>query len=1456
MINYNNWTGDSNERVSRPEFARVFLHGRILYILFALAFVATVFAALLASSKPAQAYWGGTLSDGCGDRCPSAGAVCSYWGNFYDACLGLRGPIYGIGGGVTGEKFDVVSDGAVMHLVATIGCDPEQYVNATASEGCSNIKPPAPKQIGCTCRDNGSGGAPSPNNSGTASRGDPVNVVNGNKYEVVTDFRTVGQNPLSFTRYYNSMAQGNTLLGSGWQSNFDVTIILPFPASTTASVYVLQPDGASYNFAKVAGVWRSANKDVSGTLTTDGATVWTYTDRNDTVETFDFTTGRLLSMKYRSGYQQTLTYMGDSLSQVSDSYGRTLSFTMADGVIQTMTDPDGKVFSYHYDTSPTGLNQRLLEVDYPAASGMPNVQYKYENDDFPMALTGIVDEAGNRFATWTYNGDGRVVESALAGGADNTTFAYSLDSSNLGTVTVTGPLNKQTIYTIGLVASVGKITAIDDQASPNSPASNVTLTYDANGYVSSRTDQNGNQSLFTNDSRGQTTSETDASGSSVARTITTTWDTTFHLPTEVVQPNITTDYTYDTNGRLIQRKLTDTTTTTIPYSTNGEVRTWDFTYYTSGLLHTVDGPLAGSADTTTYAYDASGCANSVTDVLGHTTTIGSSNGWCEPLSSLDANGITTNYGYDFRGRLTSATVNPGANQAVYGFAYDPVGNLTVITLPDSSTLTYAYDNAHRLTSITNTAGEQIVYTLDAMGNKTKIDVKTSGGTIKRTQTATFDELGRMLSSIGAASQTTQYSYDKDNNQISLTDPRSKVYGFAFDALNRLYQQTDPDTYQTTSAFNPQDDVTSVMDARSLQTSYVRDGFGEIIRQTSPDTGITDFWYDANGAVVKQIDARGVETDFTNDNLGRVLTKTFPAASAENVTYGYDSTSSGNKGVGFLTSMTDQSGSKAFSINALGQTTSQTDVVGLNSYATGYTYDVAGNILTETYPSGRIVTYRRDTVGRITGVTTKQNSGASAVNVATGVTHMPFGPISGFTFGNGAVLALAYDQDYQLTGINTANGGTVIQDLSYGYDPAGNITGITDNHTSARSQTLTYDNLNRVATANGAYGAQSYTYDGVGNRLTRVLGAVTDTYAYSPTANQISTITTGTNVRSFSYAATGQVTSDTRNPANTYAFTINDDGRNANAALNGSTVGTYLYDGFEQRAQKVAGGATIQFTYDLAGHLIAESNASGVVQREYIWIDDLPVAMVDATGASPVLYFVHTDQIGTPQKITDASSNLVWDGVFDPFGIGDSVLGANWGSVSWGAFNWGGAGSFLNPLRFLGQYADEKSALSQNWFRDYDSSVGRYFQSDPVGLTGGVNTYDYVNSNPLTLFDMDGLSPTGGMTPIPGEIKGGPWSPASGQRPGTFYGPKQPKGPRTQLNWVPPEGKGGPPGSEGYWKTTSPIGEICRYDQAGNKITAEQAHPNPLPANPVLNLLRMTSPIGAFLGILLWSEPAQ
>ena len=163
--------------------------------------------------------------------------------------------------------------------------------------------------------------------------------------------------------------------------------------------------------------------------------------------------------------------------------------------------------------------------------------------------------------------------------------------------------------------------------------------------------------------------------------------------------------------------------------------------------------------------------------------------------------------------------------------------------------------------------------------------------------------------------------------------------------------------------------------------------------------------------------------------------------------------------------------------------------------------------------------------------------------------------------------------------------------------------------------------------------------------------------------------------------------------------------------------------------------------------------------------------VASTGASPVVYYVHTDQLGTPQKMTDANDNVVWDSVFDPFGNIVANTGANWGTGIWGSFTWEPTTPETMLLRFPGQYADAETALNQNWFRDYDPTIGRYIESDPIGLDAGINTYTYVLGDPVGLVDPNGTGVVGGIIGgIIGGIGGAVGGGAVGAAAGTAIEP--------------------------------------------------------------------------------------
>jgi RHS repeat-associated protein len=111
------------------------------------------------------------------------------------------------------------------------------------------------------------------------------------------------------------------------------------------------------------------------------------------------------------------------------------------------------------------------------------------------------------------------------------------------------------------------------------------------------------------------------------------------------------------------------------------------------------------------------------------------------------------------------------------------------------------------------------------------------------------------------------------------------------------------------------------------------------------------------------------------------------------------------------------------------------------------------------------------------------------------------------------------------------------------------------------------------------------------------------------------------------------------------------------------------------------------------------------------------------------YFIHTDHLGTPRAVSDDTQSVVWRWDSTPFGEGAPDEDPEGDSID-----------FELNLRFPGQYYDAELGLHYNHFRDFDASTGRFIESDPIGLDGGNNSYEYALSNPIRIYDPYGLEP--------------------------------------------------------------------------------------------------------------------
>jgi RHS repeat-associated protein len=171
------------------------------------------------------------------------------------------------------------------------------------------------------------------------------------------------------------------------------------------------------------------------------------------------------------------------------------------------------------------------------------------------------------------------------------------------------------------------------------------------------------------------------------------------------------------------------------------------------------------------------------------------------------------------------------------------------------------------------------------------------------------------------------------------------------------------------------------------------------------------------------------------------------------------------------------------------------------------------------------------------------------------------------------------------------------------------------------------------------------------------------------------------------------------------------------------LASYSLNGRGQRVRKNANAVTTLFAFDESGRLSGEYGGTGNPIQETVWLGDLPLAVLKPGG----IYYIHTDHLDTPRQIHDAIGQAVW--VWDV-----ATFGANLANESPS-----GLGTFTYNPRYAGQYYDSETGLHYNYFRDYDPKTGRYIESDPIGLAGGINTYTYVNGNPISFVDPLGLA---------------------------------------------------------------------------------------------------------------------
>ncbi|PCJ34069.1 MAG: hypothetical protein COA75_14225 [Cellvibrionales bacterium] len=427
--------------------------------------------------------------------------------------------------------------------------------------------------------------------------------------------------------------------------------------------------------------------------------------------------------------------------------------------------------------------------------------------------------------------------------------------------------------------------------------------------------------------------------------------------------------------------------------------------------------------------------------------------------------------------------------------------------------------------------------------------------------------------------------------------------------------------------------------------------------------------------------------------------------AHDIQYTYDTCANG---VNKLCRLTRGANTTQYAYNGFGDVLSidqdvQTATAFVGS-SLGIRYDAAGRRQTIIYPGNTRVSYGYDAMGYVNQLTLDRNG--SITELISAVVYEPFGPLKALNLGNGLARSIDHDQAYRITAINDP-----VYDVAFNYDANGNIIYQSRN---VGDLDTGYDALDKLTTATGSVDSYAYTYDRNANRLSDTLNGTSTTYAYEPFSNRLN------------QAGLDPVLLDANgNTTQLRGMTLDYSPDNRLIAANDSNYG---YNGMGERVVKTNAATATVYVYGLQGQLMAELDGSGQIEKAYIYLNGQAFAVLDyASDTAGELTYIHTDHLGAPQGLSDESANIVWLADYSPFGLAivneDPDLDGN--AVT------------LN-LRFPGQYYDQESQLHYNYFRDYDPQTGRYVQSDPIGLSGGLNTYAYVGNNPIMKTDPLGL----------------------------------------------------------------------------------------------------------------------
>ena len=820
---------------------------------------------------------------------------------------------------------------------------------------------------------------------------------------------------------------------------------------------------------------------------------------------------------------------------------------------------------------------------------------------------------------------------------------------------------------------------------------------------------------------------------------------------------------YDGAGRVL--KMSDP---------NG-VETW-MTYHPRGwlLTRTVKGASVAEDATTTFAYTPFGAIERVTQ----------------------PDGAFLQYGYDQAQRMTGISDNAG-NTITY--MLDAAGNRVKESTADGAAvvkrlMARQYDQLSRLQYSlragilsTDPVTKKTQYTYDANDNSdlsTDPNIGANAGTISDNDYDPLNRLIKTLQDVGGIAAKVEYQYDALDRLTTVNDPKLLNTVYSYDGLSNLKTLTSPDTGTTTYTYDAAGNRKQQTDARGNVSNMTYDRLNRLLTIAYPAdvTKNTSFTYDTSQS-------------------GCAADETFAK--------------------GRLVRMVDATGSTRLCFDRRGNVLRKIQTSGGQTLTTRFAYSLADRLTQLIYPSGATVNYGRDAQGRLVSATLVR--GTTTVNLVTNASYLPFGPLSNLTFGSGQSLSKNYDQNYDIDAItgglnldfNVDEAGNIRQIQSgantqnYEYDKLYRLTSVKDQN-QALIEAFTYDATGNRLSQQDQSGTDAYTYaptnhrlsqlgpvarsfDANGNTLTGIPGFGSDTALFD-VRNRLAGV--GANRYKANFNARGErVMKSTltgvaargqmevlRSLPDRPNFNI---GRTGDAqpiepiAPNDTEKPPIDIEpadplGWSEKQEQswvdavatdwVNPGLTAT-VYDEGGQVLSyRRSGSPITHEEIVWFGSTPIARFTSSGTTiTAVHTIYTDHLNSPRALSNARAQggqaagltvWTWD-LVDSNANGSNAFGSLLPNEDVDA-----NGSTVKfDLRFPGQQYDAETQLSYNYFRDYESGVGRYVESDPIGLRGGVSTFGYVGGRPMRGIDPQGLSsfgfnPMGDPNPVTPKVNSG------------------------------------------------------------------------------------------------------